>query len=814
MPVVFCAATRAIVEHRTTVVGRAEIEERGYYQKPPITQAEKNADIDTEPRPEKPQCTLAYMGYPALHFNHRITSELSMSPQVLLHIAVPTPLRRCFDYLPPLEISPDQVLDWQPGLLIQVPFGRQELVGILLSVNQQPAASNVQLRHAIKMVDTAPAFTPELLDLCLWAADYYQCPRGEALHTALPVLLRQGQPAQLRTEIAYRLTTAGKGLPEGALKRAPKQAALLAALQQQSRLSKEELDGLNIPRTVLKPLLEKGLIEACEQTLTRSHPNILREQALPLNAEQESALGQIAPSGFQVSLLDGATGSGKTEVYLQAIAQVLQAGKQALLLVPEIGLTPQTLQRFQRRFAVPVVALHSGLNDRERLDAWIQAREGIARVIIGTRSAIFTPLKEPGIFIVDEEHDNSFKQQDGFRYSARDLAVVRAHRLKIPLMLGTATPSLETLSNAQQGRYQHLRLTQRAGNAQAPQIQPLDIRGLSLVAGFAQETLSAIAAEITARNQVLVFINRRGYAPTLECHDCGWLADCKYCDARMTVHQTPRHLHCHHCDHQRAIPRRCPNCQSVNVQPLGQGTERSEETLQQLFPHTRILRVDRDSTRNKHAMHNLLEEVHTGEPCILVGTQMLAKGHHFADVTLVVIIDADAGLFSTDFRGPERMGQLLLQVAGRAGRADKPGRVILQSHHTDHPLVKTLTDQGYHALAELLLQERQLSQMPPFRHLALLRAESKRPELAMEFLRLARTKAEQLIKASPQLNYLGPLPAIMERRGDRFRYHLQINSAQRQPLQYLLTQLAQQLEREALSKRVRWAIDVDPQEMS
>ena len=391
--------------------------------------------------------------------------------------------------------------------------------------------------------------------------------------------------------------------------------------------------------------------------------------------------------------------------------------------------------------------------------------------------------------------------------------MVRANHLQIPLILGSATASLETLNNAQQGRYQHLRLQARAGNAKPPDIQLMDIRGQTLTEGFALDTKIAIGKEIAAGNQVLVFLNRRGYAPTLECHDCGWLANCPHCDLRMTVHQTPRHLHCHHCGHQRPIPHKCPSCKSSRLQPLGQGTERSEIVLREWFPTTPIIRVDRDSTRNKNAMDNILNQVHQGDPCILIGTQMLAKGHHFADVTLVVIIDADAGLFSTDFRGPERMGQLLLQVAGRAGRAEKPGRVILQSHHTDHPLVQTLFNKGYQAFADLILQERQITQLPPYRYLALLRAETKRPEIALEFLKLARHEAEVIFPSSPQLHYLGPLPAMIERRGDRFRFQLQINSAQRKPLQHLLAQLVEKLEASALSKRVRWAVDVDPSEM-
>lgn len=736
---------------------------------------------------------------------------------LLLEIALPVPLRRCFDYLLPADflltdIDPTEL---QPGVLIRVPFGNQELIGVLIRIKEESLQDATKLRPAIAVLDPRPVLDSELLELCLWAADYYQCAPGEALQTALPVLLRQGEPAQMRGEPVFRLTTEGKGLPEGALKRSPKQAALLAALQTHHQLSRAELDQLDIPRTIAKNLIDKGLVKIVEVTPESApHPEqLLREQPLTLSDEQLAAFAQIDYTCFKTYLLDGATGSGKTEIYLQAIEQCLAQGKQALVLVPEIGLTPQTVQRFQRRFNLPIAVLHSGLNDRERLDAWLQAREGIARIIIGTRSALFTPLKKPGILIIDEEHDGSFKQQDGFRYSARDLAAVRAHRLGIPLILGSATPSLETLHNAQQGRYQHLQLKARAGNAKPPEIQLLDIRGEILHEGFAQASLDAIGDTLDKGNQVLVFLNRRGYAPTLECHDCGWLANCNHCDARMTVHQTPRHLHCHHCDHQRALPKRCPSCNSSRIQPIGQGTERSEVVLQQLFPEHKVIRVDRDSTRNKNAMQKLLVDVHSGAPCILVGTQMLAKGHHFADVTLVVIIDADAGLFSTDFRGAERMGQLLLQVAGRAGREEKRGRVILQSHHTDHPLVQTLVQQGYHALADLILQERQITLLPPYRHLALIRAESKQAIAAVDFLQLARRLAEQLQPSSPQLNYLGPLPAMMEKRGDRFRYQLQINSVQRKPLQQLLSQLALQLEASPQVRRVRWSIDVDPQEM-
>ena len=751
------------------------------------------------------------MRYPECLLTLAPTSEF-MTALTVLEIALPTPLRRRFDYLPPADTAPEQL---QPGQRVRVPFGPQRLVGLILRVKATSDIPLSQLRAAEALLDAEPLMPEDVWQLCLWAADYYQHPIGDALHTALPALLRQGEPAREKGEKYWRLTTEGKGLPEGALKRAPRQAELLAALQQRGQLNRADLTLLGIGSPAVKALADKQLIESTEQVFTpEESPEILGESPLPLNAEQQTALNQIPIGGFHISLLDGATGSGKTEVYLQAIARVLARGQQALVLVPEIGLTPQTLSRFQRRFRCTVVALHSGMNDRERLDAWVQARDGRARIIIGTRSAIFTPLANPGILIVDEEHDSSFKQQDGFRYSARDLAALRARRLNIPLILGSATPALESLHNARTGRYQYLRLAHRAGQAQAPTVHLQDIRRQPLDSGFSEETIGRIRRTLDRGNQVLVFLNRRGYAPTLECTECGWLAECHHCDTRMTLHQSPRHLHCHHCDHQRAVPRYCPSCHSTRLQPVGQGTERSEEALTRHFPGTRVLRVDRDSTRQKHAFHELLTEVHSGEPCILVGTQMLAKGHHFPDVTLVVILDADAGLFSTDFRGPEKMGQLLLQVAGRAGRAEKPGEVILQTHHRDHPLVRTLMERGYHPFAEMILSERRLTQLPPFRQMALIRAESKRPENAVAFLRHVRQLAEQYHPANHELGYLGPLPAMLEKRGDRFRYQLQVNAAQRKTLHGLLSRLAPELEQHPLAKRTRWSIDVDPQDMS
>ncbi|HSX69574.1 MAG TPA: primosomal protein N', partial [Pseudomonas sp.] len=495
-----------------------------------------------------------------------------------------------------------------------------------------------------------------------------------------------------------------------------------------------------------------------------------------------------ARDGFAALLLDGVTGSGKTEVYLQLIRHCLEAGRQALVLIPEINLGPQTVERFARRFNARIALLHSGVNDRERLDAWLAARDGEANIVIGTRSALFTPLKNPGLIIVDEEHDASYKQQEGLRYHARDLALVRARQENLPIVLGSATPSLESLHNAHAGRYALLKLTQRAGGAQQPRFLRLDVKSLPLDAGISGPLQLAIRQTLEAGQQVLVFLNRRGFAPTLLCHDCGWISQCPRCDARMTLHQRHNELRCHHCGHVERPPRNCPDCQKVDLRPVGAGTERAEERLALLFPQFPVLRIDRDSTARKGAMDKLFATINKGEPCILVGTQMLAKGHHFPRVTLVAILDADGGLFSADFRASERMAQLTVQVAGRAGRAEEPGKVIIQSHLADHPLLVQLTEQGYPAFAEQALSERRGAGLPPFAHLALLRGEAHKPGQAEAFLDDACTYAEQLCGELnlSGIELLGPVPAPMERRAGRYRAQLLLQCTSRAPLHKLL----------------------------
>ena len=736
---------------------------------------------------------------------------MAIQEPFIIRVAVPSPLRRTFDYLVVDNcLSPPHAR----GCRVAVPFGAREVIGLVIDCPQSSDFEVEKLKPINAVIDSEPLLPESLFELFIWAANYYQHPVGDALFSTLPVLLRSGKPLPEPQQIAsWRTTTKGRGLGPDSLKRAPRQQALIAELLQKQQILEQQLLK-NHSRAALKQLQEKDLIElVLEKPTTPQSENLLREPPLTLNQSQQRAMDAIECHGFKSYLLDGVTGSGKTEIYLQAIEKVLRYGRQALVLIPEISLTPQTEKRFRDRFNAPLVTLHSGLTDKARLQAWAEAASGEAQIILGTRSAIFTPLKNPGLIILDEEHDQSYKQQEGFRYSARDLAVIRAKQEQTPVILGSATPSLESLNNCNRGRYQHLILDSRAGNAVQPHWSLVDLREEQLDCGVGQSTLAAIRETLDNRQQVLVFLNRRGFAPTLLCHQCGWVAECRSCDSRLTVHRGRGRLICHHCNYQQKTVQQCPSCHSGELVATGEGTERSEAWLQNSFPEIPVLRVDRDSTRNKGAMQRVIDTADSGEPCILVGTQMLAKGHHFANITLVVILDGDSGLFSADFRSHERMGQLLVQVAGRSGRGSSAGQVIVQTHQPDHPLLQLLINQGYSRYARMLLEQRQLTQLPPFNQLALIRAESNNPNRAEMFLRTARNIAEKLYPASPNLGYLGPLPALMEKRAGRFRFILQLTAQGRAELQQLLSQLCAQLEQLPQARQVRWSVDVDPQEL-
>ncbi|WP_286719644.1 primosomal protein N' [Thalassolituus sp. UBA2009] len=728
----------------------------------------------------------------------------------VVEIALPLPLRRTFDYLPLPGETPDH---YRPGQRVRVEFGRQLLLGIVLSCRDQSDVPSNKLKPLLARLDDTPLIDEHSLALCRWLADYYHHSMGEVLEHMLPTMLRRGCELSEADERVW-LKTADE--PAKAL-RGSKQQALWQLFQQSPQWPHSELTSQGFTLAQLRSLADAGLIEERQQLPL---PPVIQENQRfhSLNPQQQSALKALEPElhHFRACLLEGVTGSGKTEVYLRLIEQVLAAGKQTLVLVPEIGLTPQTVRRFQARFNVPIAMLHSGLNDRERLQGWRQVSEGGARILIGTRSAVFTPMPDLGLIILDEEHDASFKQQDGLRYSARDFALVRAHKAGVPIVLGSATPSLETLHNALSGKYLHLKLSQRAGDAKAPGMKLHSILHQPLTAGFAQPVLNAMHKHISDGKQVLVFINRRGFAPLLACRDCGWMAECRRCDARLTLHQYPPHLHCHHCDFQQGIPAVCPQCGSQHVEGIGQGTEKIQDQLAVLFPQVPVRRVDRDTIRSKQAFDNLFDDIHSGGPCILVGTQMLAKGHHFPDVTLVVVLDADAGLFSADFRGMEHSAQLICQVAGRAGREEAPGEVWIQTLYAEHPLLNLLLDSGYHALALSLLQERQQQQLPPYSHMALLRSECEDRMQAQQLLQQARAFVQQWLQTHSGASWqapvtlLGPFPAIMERRNGRFRFQLQFYAAERSVLHRTAAALVHFLEQHKGLSKVRWNLDIDP----
>ncbi len=726
--------------------------------------------------------------------------------ELYLNVAVPTPLRRVFSYR-----CKDQTRLPAPGCRVLVPFGRRKLVGIVVGTTNQSGAEQKKTKFIQEVIDDTPLWPQELWELLNWSALYYQHPLGDVLHTALPAPLRIGKQASAQTVTWWQLSETGKAEDLSILRRAPKQLAIVQLLQQHPHGLSEEAMLAQHPgqRDALKRLGEKGLLIR-QQISDEPFPSNPAAQPGPvLNDEQQHAVHHIvaALGTWQAFLLEGVTGSGKTEVYLNCMSACISRGQQALVLVPEIGLTPQMIQRFARRLPYRVAVLHSGLTDRERQQTWLAARAGKVDVILGTRSAIFTPLKSPGLLIIDEEHDASFKQQDGFRYSARDLAIWRARHNNIPIVLGSATPSTESLFNVQREKFQLLPLSQRAGNAKPPRLHLLDMRSQPIEEGLSGKLIQLMQQHLQNNNQVLLFLNRRGFAPTLMCHDCGWIARCQRCDAHMTYHHSDRRLRCHHCGAERRAETSCLDCESKNLLTLGAGTERIEQALKERFADTEIIRIDRDTTRRKGSLDDLLARVKNGQRQILIGTQMLAKGHHFPNVTLVGIIDADQGLHSAEFRAPERMAQLILQVAGRAGRAEQPGEVYIQTHHPDHPLLLSLIRDGYNQFASQLLRERAEVGLPPITAMALFRAEAVNRDAPLGYLQQIRDIFKQRVGA--HLQVFGPMPAPMEKRAGRFRAQLVIQAKEKAQLHQALATVLPAIEA-MKNNKVRWSLDVDP----
>ena len=728
--------------------------------------------------------------------------------ELIVSVALPVPLRRLFDY----GVSDEHACTLQKGVRVWVPFGRRRLLGIVCEIKTHSDFDDAKLKFIEAVLDESPVFGDELQKLLSWVSQYYQHSLGETYSAALPTKLRKGE-ANIVHQVKYlKLTDKGLMVNKTDCTRSPKQWLLLSKLRGGETI--RDSVSKDFSSTIIKTLEDKGWLETIlrDEVVTPINEDWEPEAKPKANIEQSVAITAIvsAIGGYACFLLEGITGSGKTEVYLNAIEAVLERQAQVLILVPEIGLTPQMVSRFERRFGQSIGLLHSGVNDTLRMKVWQQARKGELSLVIGTRSAVFTPFKSLGLVIVDEEHDNSYKQQDGLRYHARDVAVMRARNNHIPLVLGTATPSLQTLHNALQGRYSHLHLNERAGVAVKTKYNLLDIRNQPLTYGLSAAMIARVKQHLDRGNQVMIFINRRGYAPAIVCHQCGWVAECPRCNRSFTLHKAQRKLHCHHCDNIKPVPSQCSHCQSPQIVPLGQGTEQLQEGLANLFPGYQNVRIDSDSVRGKDKLNSLFEQIHRNEFQLLVGTQILAKGHHFPRVTLVVLLDVDGALFSADFRATEHVAQLITQVAGRAGRAEREGEMWLQTYHPDHPMLQDLINNGYQHFSRLALQERGHAELPPFHYQVLLRAQATTASVASDFL----LKIKQYIPRVQHLTLVGPLPALMERRQGKYRMQMLLQSPSRSLLQRAVAQLMPNIEAIPESSRVRWSIDVDPQDFS
>ncbi len=679
-----------------------------------------------------------------------------------VRVVLDLPLQGPFDYRCEFPVA--------PGLRVIVPFGRRKMIGLVVSLPAEPAYDPELIKNVESVLNDIAPLPEHWLKFAQFAAEYYQRPLGEVVLPALPV--------SLRSVTAYQ----GKRSAGGPV----------------ARLDQRRTTALKASAASQAPALN--------------------------DAQQQAVADIIQTKGFKAFLLYGVTGSGKTEVYLHAAAAALARGQRVLMLVPEINLTPQFEQALRARLE-PVAGvgglavLHSGLSDGERLRAWLRVQRGEARVVLGTRLAIFAPLQDVGLIVVDEEHDPSYKQQDGLRYSARDLAVWRGHDLGVPVVLGSATPSLESWVRAERGHYTRLDLPARARAVSLPSVRLVDTRRLKMDHGLSPHLLTAMRERLENKEQVLIFLNRRGYAPALHCASCGWVSKCPRCTTFTVLHRsTPgRHqLHCHHCGYQQRVPASCPECGDQDLQPMGRGTQRIEEQLAELFPQSRIARIDADSTRKKGSAQALFASVHAGEVDILVGTQMVAKGHDFANLGLVGVLNADAMLFSQDFRAPERLFAQLMQVAGRAGRHTGHGEVIVQTGYPEQPVYQALLKHDYSGFARHSMQERESAMLPPFSHQALLSTEARELTVALAFLQSAKDTAQSLMEhqqSSEMITLYDPVPLRIVRVDNMCRAQLLLEASHRPALQSLLRQWLLEINEMPESRKVRWQLEVDPLEI-
>ena len=715
-----------------------------------------------------------------------------------VELALPVRVDALFTY----QLNTDAQI--APGTRLLVPFNNKQLVGIALSCKTSIDFDPKKLKFVTKVLDDSPILDETMLNLATWLSNYYHYRLGECLSFMLPKALRSDQNAQKSTLSVTTLTDKGRLIHPNQFSKKIKQQEWLVALNEQTQLSSSQVKALELSTSSRATLIKQGLLQK-QDIPAKALDNIATlPEPLTLNDEQQSILDSVKlGDGFACHLIFGVTGSGKTEVFLQFVQNNLDQNKQTLILVPEISLIEQTFERLKARFSTSFALLHSGLNDTQRKDGWLDAKSGDAKIILGTRSSVFCSLPNLGLIIVDEEHDGAYKQNDTLRYHGRDVAIVRAQKQNIPVILASATPSLESLHNALSKRFVLHQLTQRAANAQLPFIEMVDLKKHDPVDGISEPLHLRIQQHLDHNKQVLLFLNRRGFAPTLMCTQCGWQALCHQCDARLTLHKNQ--LSCHHCHQNQPIIHHCPSCGQHSLMPVGNGTVRSEMYLEKHFPNTRIIRLDKDSTAGKDALKTQLNVIASGQPCIIIGTQMLAKGHHFDQVTLVGVLDCDAGLFSADFKGEERTLQLLTQVAGRSGRAKDLGEVLIQTFHPTHPLFQAVENNQYAQYASQLLSMRQETLLPPYSFSALIQVDHQFANVAEStLLQLKHTALPQGVEC------IGPMPANMAKLANRYRFHLILKSQHRSLLHQAIAILQQPLQKQS---KVRWFIDVDPNEL-
>jgi primosomal protein N' (replication factor Y) (superfamily II helicase) len=714
-----------------------------------------------------------------------------------------TPLRRSFTYSFPEELG--QAFCSQR---VRCRFGKQkQAIGIVFHIHDTKPPGDFKISAIESVIDQQPIVSDDVWQLIKWSADYYTHPVGEAVFSCLPVKLRQGEPANYQSELVLKITAKEPNFKSNATKL---KQTYQDISQHLIRLSQKSEFG--IAKATIDKLLAQELITVESEQLIRPSTKH-NDKPEKLSEEQTQVLAKIDYQRYQSLLIQGITGSGKTEIFLQAIETCLEKNQSALILVPEIGLTPQTLHRFRDRFDARIEVLHSQLSDSQRLHIWLKCLNNQVDILIGTRSSIYSPLTNLGIIIIDEEHDPSYKQQEGFRYHARDLACKRAHQADIPVLLASATPSLETLANTQLNNFEVAYLSKRLSGNLAP-IKTVNMTTEPSSHGISHHLMSAIKHYLAKEQQVLLFINKRGFSPVLRCEECNWLSECKRCDANMTYHKRHNQMRCHHCGNQHQKPHYCPQCLTGELIPLGLGTEKVDEWLQQKFPEKHVVRVDRDTASTKNKLEGRLTQIHDGHADIIIGTQMLAKGHHFKNLGLVGILDVDGSFFTADFRGSERLSQLVLQVAGRAGRELTDSEVILQTHYPDHPLIERIQQQDYAKISQWLLQERQDAMLPPYRHQTVIRANCHQFNHAMNFLQ----DVKQIIQinqtqTSDQVSLIGPMPAPIEKRAGKFRCYLILEANQRSSLRNSLQTNMHLITNSAFANKVRWYIDVDPKEL-